>query len=74
MTFKLSKSVPLPGTQGGEGIARYPFAEMDVGDSFLVPHSLSESVKAACYSYGRRHRMKFVSRKVGNGRRVWRQE
>ena len=73
MSFKISKRVPLPSESGcGEGVARYPFEAMKVGDSFLVPHSLGESVKAACCSYGRRRGKKFVSRKVGNGRRVWR--
>lgn len=73
MSFKISKMVPLPNESGsGEGVARYPFEEMEIGDSFFVSHSLGESVKAAYCSYGKRHNKKFVSRRVGNGRRVWR--
>lgn len=51
----IDKNVPLP--------KRYPFADMQVGDSFLVPaHIKRQSVSVAAKRYGERHGMKFTTR------------
>lgn len=57
----IEKDVPLP--------AKYPFAAMEVGDSFTTNN---HTAVAAASSYGRRNGMKFASRKNGSGYRIWR--
>lgn len=68
----LKKGRPLAGCNG-----LYPFAQMEVGDSFLVPFSPSRTSNPDVYSplshYMRRHPGKnFTCRKVDGGLRVWR--
>lgn len=51
----------------------WPFASMNVGDSFLVPDDLSKTAAVAARSYGKRHGMTFVRRKQPGGQtRLWR--
>lgn len=53
--------------------SKYPFREMVVGDSFFVAHADGAYVVgAAASSYGRRHNMRFATRAVEGGTRVWR--
>jgi hypothetical protein len=68
--FRIEKDVPLP-THGGSGApSKYPFAQMDIGDSF-VGHG--EKVKAAAWAYAKRNGAKFISRTVAPGQfRIWR--
>lgn len=75
-SFKIEKNVPL-GPRSRSGGSSYPFAEMEVGDSFFIPvqrdvqkfrNGLSQSL-----SYQRlRYQRKFATRKVEGGIRVWR--
>ncbi|WP_313444548.1 hypothetical protein [Brevundimonas sp.] len=38
MTYEIRKNVPIPSRRGGPGAAaKYPWKEMVVGDSFVVP-------------------------------------
>lgn len=61
----IDKGVPLP--------RRYPFADMQVGDSFLVPEGVKRSnVSVAAKRYGDRHGAAFTVRKVPEGLRCWR--
>jgi hypothetical protein len=64
--MKIEKNVPLPVT--------YPFAKMDVGDSFAVPPDVHRTtVSIAALRYGRKHDMKFSTRKTPDGTiRCWR--
>jgi hypothetical protein len=66
--MKVEKNVPLPVT--------YPFAKMDVGDSFAIPpDSRRETVAVAALRYGRKHGMKFVVRLMPDrSYRCWRLE
>ena len=51
----IDKGVPMP--------KRYPFAEMDVGDSFVVPPNIARTTVAiAALRYSRKHGVKFVVR------------
>jgi hypothetical protein len=67
MSIKIESGIPMP--------AKFPFAEMKVGDSFLVPESTSRNVVTV---YARRHAiktgMKFTIRKTSEGYRCWRIE
>lgn len=70
----LSRNVPLP--TGGRGARRkYPFAEMNVGESFLMNgfthhYQAGPIVYRAARSLGR----KFSIRRTAEGLRVWRTE
>lgn len=51
----IDKNVPLP--------RRFPFADMQVGDSFAVPPDVKRpAVTVAAMRYGRKHGMKFTIR------------
>jgi hypothetical protein len=66
--MKIEKNVPLP--------VIYPFAKMEVGDSFAVPSSIRrETVSVAANRYGAKHGMKFTVRLMPNrSYRCWRIE
>ena len=67
MSIKIESGIPMP--------AKFPFAEMKVGDSFLVPEGTSKNVVGV---YARRHAIKtgtkFTIRKTPEGYRCWRIE
>ena len=69
--MKIDKGVPLPKKRIPNG--SYPFKEMAIGDSFMVTDGLA-SARVLAIHYGRRHGVKFTSRKEGDGLRVWRIE
>lgn len=65
--------VPLPTREHRHHNAKYPFGEMDVGDSFVIPEGSELSCKYAAYAYGRRWGKTFAVRKQDDGRvRLWR--
>jgi len=62
--FKIEKNVPTPTSRN-----RYPFAEMEIGDSILGKISMYNAAR----QHGRRYGRKFASRKQTNGDiRIWR--
>ena len=63
----VEKSVPLP-----EGKKRYPYKEMDIGDSFFVGDGKLQVVCNANYRASKRLGMQFIARKEPEGVRVWR--
>lgn len=58
----------------------YPFAQMEVNDSFFVPsgedgvRNTERRVSASAAQYGRRTSTKFTTRREEDGVRVWRVE
>ena len=65
----IEKGVPLPPRRGP--VSKYPFAEMEVGDSFVTDiMSIRGTAKQAAARYGK----KFTVRRVAEGFRVWRIE
>lgn len=78
--FKIDKEIP----HDGRGSARenfFPFPDMKVGDSFLMPFGLktprgtpisASTLSSAAVSYGRKHGVKFSTRTVDGGIRCWR--
>lgn len=64
--LRIDKGVPIPN--------RYPFAEMEVGDSFAVPSHINRTtVSIAAMRYGRDHKMKFTVRLMPDrSYRCWR--
>lgn len=65
--MKIEKSVELPKFNG-----KYPFHEMEVGDSFACENQAL--VTSAANSYSKRHerKEKFSVRKHGDAFRCWR--
>ena len=75
--YKLEKNVPLPNDLEYMGAKRkYPWLEMEVGDSFAIPEGRHESVRTASAAWVLRHPerdMRFSVRKLEDGTyRCWR--
>lgn len=72
---KIEKGI-LPPKGRNTNLAKYPFAEMDVNDSFVVTDIKERQVvRAAAYEFAKRHGKKFITRSVENDQtRVWRIE
>lgn len=63
--MKVEKNIPLP--------AKFPFAQMQPGDSFLIEGTKRHTVAVAAIRYGKKHNMKFSTRKQADGSfRCWR--
>lgn len=72
MVVQIDKGVPMPGLRHGN--AKYPWDEMGVGDSFVVPRTSNGRSLAisASQSKGRLGKKQFESRKTGDIERIWR--
>lgn len=61
----IEKGIPLP--------AKFPFAAMKVGDSFLVEKEITRTaVSVAAKRFGDKNNMKFTVRKSEGHLRCWR--
>lgn len=76
--FKIECGVPIPPRITGSakrGMSKYPFAMMKIGDSF---HMLCKPGAAASnivrWRKANGSPFKFITRRVGDGYRVWRIE
>jgi len=69
--FQVDKDVPIPDKL--DSIRKYPFSQMEIGDSFSFDKRKERTVSTAAYFYGRRTSKKFTVRKVEtNLWRCWR--
>lgn len=74
--IQIDKGVPIPPHVRGQGAPKYPWREMEIGDSFFVSDRHRRSISAAASS-ARQHRgHQFATRSVTengvDGIRVWR--
>lgn len=77
---RIDRDIPIPesrthgGRRGASGGAtgKYPWAEMEVGDSFLVKNVRQQHMGQLASAAGARLGRKFSTRTVENGVRVWR--
>lgn len=69
-TVQIDKGIKIPQRSGGPG-RKYPWADMEVGDSFF---STAKSIREQSAHAGKVYGRKFATRKEGNGIRVWRVE
>ena len=75
--FQVEKNVPLP-MPGERASAKYPWRQMDVGDSFFVPGVKASKLTNASTSFVHWARkrenitMQFAARTVEGGARIWR--
>lgn len=68
--FTIEKDVPVP--VGGTR-RKYPFPDMEVGDSFFIADPLRvQSLRFAASYWGKRHGTQFSVRREGTGCRCWR--
>lgn len=58
--MKIEKGIPMP---TGTKLPKYPWAEMEVGDSFVVPDDKVIRVRSAAQQWNSNHAEKFVVRK-----------
>lgn len=67
--IKIEKNVPMPKVGSGRR-TKYPFGDMDIGDSFSSP---DQRVASASLHYGKRHDKKFSMQRQPDGSyRTWR--
>lgn len=67
ISLDVEKDVPVP-----EARKRYPYREMEVGDSFFVEGGGIQNVCNQNYRMGKKLGMSFIARKEAEGVRVWR--
>ena len=67
--FKVESGVPTPPASGRKN--KYPWAGMNVGDSFFVPDAPA-STRSAASIRGKTHGEMYVTRSENGGVRVWR--
>ncbi len=77
MNFTIEKGGAIPAPRPPR--AKYPFAQMDVGDSFFVPFTSGTGVewqraRSSANAHGKRYGMKFVTQLEQGGARVFRIE
>lgn len=71
--FAIEKGVPIPpSATGPKSGSKYPYREMEVGDSFFVPGGKRSTVSGVLQSRHARPHGKFTLRTVDGGVRVWR--
>ena len=77
----IDRGIPIP-PRTRPTSARYPFQDMQIGDSIYLPGQrvdrrkgepfhMQKAVRYA-YIYGARHGMRFAARNEGDGVRIWR--
>ena len=72
MFIRVESSHPMPrGT--GKGARKYPWLELDIGQSFLFPKFISDGgVSSAVVYASKAYGLKFTVRKTPEGYRCWR--
>lgn len=77
--YPVDKGVPFPaylGVTGGRP-TKYPWSELQVGDSFFVPVGAVKHISALrslCQQRQRRAKHRYIVREVEAGYRIWRVE
>jgi len=69
--MKIDKNIPIPGKIGA---TKYPFREMDVGDSFEVSRENLTAVRNAAGQAGLRLGRKYSVKAFNGSHRCWRVE
>jgi hypothetical protein len=74
MTIAIEKAVPLPQQHRPTRSSKYPFADMEPGDSFLATDVKATTMYSSVARYVRScgNTKKFTVRSVEGGVRVWR--
>lgn len=72
--YQIEKGHAIPANLDWAPRQKYPFPDMQVGDSFYVGDALAdaERVRGAMKSFAKNHSMRFTLRKHDIGYRCWR--
>lgn len=74
--FKIEKGIPVPARGRKEGTSKYPFSNLEVGDSFFIscPNLARARQKSATLAYynNKLAPKKFTLRAYDDGARIWR--
>ena len=77
--FQIESGVEIPPQSQPWRKTKYPFNRLNVGDSFVFPVATDEDreavqnrLQSAAANWGRSRGMRFVTRRVTQGIRVWR--
>ena len=77
--YKIEKNIPIPLTNYKKAIgSKYPFLQLKIGDSFFIKCDDNEkrakqtTLIALSGRLSKEYKMKFTTRKVDGGVRVWR--
>lgn len=77
-TFVIEKHIPIPARKwtGAGRNSKYPFRQMETGDSFYVlgDEHVKVAVKSAATHHARKHGGRFTARADEHGVRIWRVE
>jgi hypothetical protein len=74
MTFTIEKAIPIP-EHNRKFAKQYPFEQMEIGDSFLVPLATDKSpsnIYSALSQAKKRLNINLTSARVEGGLRIWR--
>lgn len=69
--IKIEKSIPLPDKRSLNN-NKYPYKEMDVGDSFIVSGKKVANISSSSRYWHRKTGFTFICRTVEGGVRIWR--
>jgi hypothetical protein len=70
--IEIEKNVPVPSHAGVGARPKYPFAKMDVGDSFFVPKFTARALSNASQWHANKTGKKFTCANEEGGARCWR--
>lgn len=71
MSYEIEKGVPVPEQTGRGRSLKYPFPDMEIGDSILT-ETRSAFHAASNWASRQKNGWKFISKKVEGGFRIWR--
>lgn len=75
MSFEIEDEHAIPAARQHNGRReKYPWSQLDVGQSFFVKDGALRSMSSTASHAGRRNKKKFIARVVDGGIRVWRYE
>ena len=66
--YEIEKNIEIPSNKH----QKYPWDDLEVGDSFLMPDGNLNQARSASNSWAMRHNVEFAVRTVDGGVRVWR--
>ena len=77
--YKVEKDVPIPENVSRGSKSKYPWDEMEVGDSFFVADADKRKKKSISATISQHRKLnknfgRFVTRSIDGGLRVWRVE
>lgn len=73
MTIQIDKGIPIPKRNAGRPRgSKYPYQDMEIGDSIFLPVTTSGSASATTNHWKKQSGFTFSQRKVEGGYRAWR--